>query len=52
MISKFNNFPDSHYLYSGIKSFIEENEIKKIEKDIREKYDEEITNFEEKCPIG
>lgn len=47
-----NNFPYSHYLYSGIKSFIDKNEIKKIENEIKQKYDEEITIFEEKCRTG
>ena len=31
-----------------IPSFIEENEINVIEKEIKEKYSEEITNFEQK----
>ena len=39
-------------MYSGIKLFINEYEIKKIESEIKQKYDEEITNFIGKCRIG
>ena len=34
-----DNFPYSHYLYSGIKSFIDEKEIKSIESNMKENYD-------------
>ena len=47
-----NNFPYSHYLYSGLKTFIDENQTKMIESEIKQRYKEEIANFEEKCEIG
>ena len=47
-----NDFKYSHYLYSGIKSFINEDQKKMIESEIEPKYDGDITNFEKKCRIG
>ncbi|KAK8843672.1 hypothetical protein M9Y10_024735 [Tritrichomonas musculus] len=47
-----NNFPYSRYLYSGIKSFINENESRAIESEIKQKYDQDLNIFEEKCRIG
>ena len=53
MISRDSNkFPYKHYLYSGIKSFIDESQQKSIESEIKHNYDEEIEKFEEKCRIG
>ena len=52
LLNDENNFPYKHYLYSGIKSFIDEEEKNNIESEIKQNYDEEITKFEEKCRIG
>ncbi|KAK8870811.1 hypothetical protein M9Y10_008703 [Tritrichomonas musculus] len=47
-----NNFPYSHYLYSGIKPFINEKESRAIENEIKQKYNQDLNIFEEKCRIG
>ncbi|KAK8843162.1 hypothetical protein M9Y10_025359 [Tritrichomonas musculus] len=47
-----NKFPYRHYLYAGIKSFINENDSKMIESEIKQKYNMDINNFEEKCRTG
>ena len=52
IINYENNFPYSHYLYSGIKSFIDKYTLKTIENKIKTIYKEEITDFVEKCRIG
>lgn len=47
-----NQFQYSHYLYSGIKQYLNEKFRKQIESEITQIYDEEIEIFEEKCRIG
>ena len=47
-----SNFPYSHYLYSGIKLFIDKNKLKSVESEITKNYNEEIEIFKEKCRIG
>ncbi|KAK8890642.1 hypothetical protein M9Y10_035425 [Tritrichomonas musculus] len=45
-------FEYSHYLYGGMKEYIEEEERKQIEREITQKYNETIESFEEKCRNG
>lgn len=47
-----NQFEYSHYLYGGIKEYMDENDRKKIEDEILQNYIEDIETFEKKCRIG
>ena len=47
-----NHFPYSHYLYPAIKSFINKNEARAIENEIKEEYHLDLSIFEENCRIG
>ncbi|KAK8897626.1 hypothetical protein M9Y10_015588 [Tritrichomonas musculus] len=47
-----NRFPYRHYLYSGLELHIDKEELKTIENEIKQKYDDELETFIEKCRIG
>ena len=54
LLSKNDNkgFQSFYYLYPKMKEFLEEKMQKQIEKEISEKFNEDISTFEEKCQIG